>query len=320
MNDLIKAALEYRGLGYSVVPVRYDKRSVREWKQYQQDLMSEQEIIRAFGNISTKGIAIVCGDISGHLEVIDTDSKNDLSNSLFDRFSEIVDQQLPGFIHTKTVLAATRNNGYHILYRCPEIGRNTILARRPATEVERLLTPEEKVKILMETRANGGYVLVAPSPGYRFFQGDLRNVSFIQPVEREALFAVARSFNSYSDLQYERKLRKGSGSRAGSPLDDYDRRGNVVELLKKHGWIVVRESTVRTEFRRPGQTDHDTSGDFHHGLNLFGVFTTSTMFKPETGYSPSAVYALLECNGDFSLAAKRLIEDGYGTAYRRLIQ
>jgi hypothetical protein len=171
----------------------------------------------------------------------------------------------------------------------------------------------------METRANGGYVLVAPSPGYRFFQGDLGSVSFIQPVEREVLFAVARSFNSYSDLQYGRKPRIGNGPRVGSPMDDYDRRGNVVELLKKHGWSVVRETSVKTEFRRPGQSDHETSGDFHHVLNLFGVFTTSTVFKPETGYSPSAVYAFLECNGDFSMAAKKLIDDGYGTAYRKLM-
>ena len=130
MNDLIKAALEYRALGYSVVPVRNNKRSVREWKQYQQDFMSEHEIIRAFGNISTKGIAIVCGDISGNLEVIDTDSKNDLSNGLFDRFSEIIDQttsRIHPYIKPSWPLREIM--AYHILYRCPEIGRNTILTR-----------------------------------------------------------------------------------------------------------------------------------------------------------------------------------------------
>jgi hypothetical protein len=142
----------------------------------------------------------------------------------------------------------------------------------------------------------------------------------IQPVERDVLFAIARSFNTYIEIEYARNSRTGfPGGRLGSPLDDYNRRGNVIELLKKHGWIVVRENNEQTVFRRPGLTDHHTSGDFHHGLNLFCVFTTSTDFKPKTGYNPSAVYAILECNGNFSLAAKKLLDEGYGISYRKMI-
>ena len=76
--------------------------------------------------------------------------------------------------------------------------------------------------------------------------------------------------------------------------------------------MVMRETPDKTVFRRPGLTDHDTSGDFHHRLNLFTVFTTSTDFIANKGYNPSAVYAILECNGDFSLAAKKLLQEGFG--------
>jgi hypothetical protein len=55
-----------------------------------------------------------------------------------------------------------------------------------------------------------------------------------------------------------------------------------------------------------------TSGNFDHEKNWFSVFTTSTEFEPERAYLPYAVYAILECSGDYSLASKKLYESGYG--------
>jgi predicted RNA binding protein YcfA (HicA-like mRNA interferase family) len=237
-------------------------------------------------------------------------------NDLFDRFRDGVDARSPGLIQ-KTVLATTKNNGYHLWYRCDDVGRNTVLACRPTTDIERFFCPEELVKVLIETRANGGYGVVAPTPGYVFVQGDLGNAPWIQPEEREILFSVARSFNTFTEPGYEPITRPQPYSRAGSPLLDFDRRGDVVSLLEKHGWIVVRQNSIQTLFRRPGPTDHDTSGDYHHQLNMFGVMSTSTVFKKGKGYRPSAVFAHLECGGDFTLAAKRLVEAGYGIPYRK---
>src|SRR5690606_34767582 len=63
---------------------------------------------------------------------------------------------------------------------------------------------------------------------------------------------------------------------------------------------------------RPGQTTADTSGNFDRDKNWFSVFSTSTEFEPMKAYQPYAVFAILECNGDYSAAAKKLIDLGYG--------
>ena len=44
-------------------------------------------------------------------------------------------------------------------------GRNTKLASRPATAEELAVKPEEKIKVLAETRGHGGFVVCAPTPG-----------------------------------------------------------------------------------------------------------------------------------------------------------
>lgn len=64
--------------------------------------------------------------------------------------------------------------------------------------------------------------------------------------------------------------------------------------------------------RRPGETSAAHSGNFDRSKNWFSVFSTSTIFKSQSPYKPSAVYAMLECGGDYHEAAKRLIDEGYG--------
>jgi hypothetical protein len=65
---------------------------------------------------------------------------------------------------------------------------------------------------------------------------------------------------------------------------------------------------IRLVFKRPGNTESKTSGDYSHEHNLFTVFTTSSIFEPLKGYRPAAVYTMLEHKGDFKAAAKALFE------------
>jgi hypothetical protein len=71
---------------------------------------------------------------------------------------------------------------------------------------------------------------------------------------------------------------------------------------------------------RPGKTDEGWSASLGHvapGV-LFVFSTNAAPFegprgdKPGTGYSPFAIYALLEHRGDFKAAARTLGEAGYG--------
>jgi hypothetical protein len=316
MNNLLQAAQQYRSMGLSITVVNDHKKSLYTWRKYQHRLITQNEILTAFNHSAAAGIAIICGKISGNLEVIDLDQKNDLQHGLFEHFITAVNNYNPTLL-TQLVIASTKNAGYHFFYRCSKTGNHSVLAQRPCTAEELAANPKHKVKVLIEKMGDGSYIIVPPTPGYQFIQHDLNNIPLIQPFQRQILLDIGKSFNQY----YEPKLIEKTASifytGEESPFNDYNNRGDIVQLLERHGWTVTRKTTIKTYFRRPGNTDHETSGDYNHQLGLFGVFSTSTEFKLRTGYRPYAVYAILECGGNFKLAAKRLLAEGYGTPYSK---
>lgn len=316
MNSLIKAAQLYKSFGLSVVPVNFHKKSLINWEPYQHEIITDKELRKVFRYSGVDGIAIICGEVSGNLEVIDVDSKHDLTTHLFDNFYTAI-QRSNADVASRLCIGATRNKGYHFYYKCPVIENNRVLARRSTTQEELLIDPNDKIRVLLETRGRGGYIIVYPTPGYQFIQHDLGQLPIIQPDQRLMLIDIAKSFNLYVRPRPTIAIPSIHYYDNESPLNDYDARGDIIGLLEYHGWKFVRYDGVKTYFRRPGITDHDTSGDFHHGLNLFGVFTTSTEFERKVGYRPCAVYAFLECNKDFKLAARRLLAEGYGVPYNK---
>jgi hypothetical protein len=93
------------------------------------------------------------------------------------------------------------------------------------------------------------------------------------------------------------------------PGDDFNRRGDVREILTQHGWACVR--TGENEYwRRPGKTV-GWSATLRNGC--FYVFSANASpFEPNRAYSPFSVYALLEHNGRFDDAARALRDRGFG--------
>lgn len=313
MNELIDAATYYKSLGFSIVAVRESKRSISYWKCYQKRVITDFGIERDFGDPNAWGIAIVCGKISGNLEVIDLDGKYD--EKLYELFKSELIKYAPD-LYSSLVIATTRNNGYHFFYRCSEANNHFILARRPCTKEELLQNSNVRAKTLIEKLGEASYAIVYPSPGYQFIQGSIEEIPEISPITRNHLFKIAQSFNKLNDVNRTRRIYSYQDFPELSPFYDYDVRGDFISLLEHHGWKVIRTVGVKTYFRRPGDTDHDTSGDYHEGLGLFTVFTPNSEFTAYTGYRPHAIYAILECNKDFKLAARRLLEQGYGVPYK----
>ena len=318
MNNFVEAARLYKSLGMSVVPIGSNKSPTIKLKPYQSQVMTDRQIAWSFSPTYVHGIAIVCGTISNNLEVIDIDCKYDLTGSLVSNFVHSFMQADPN-LFPQLVVGSTRNHGIHLYYRCETVGRDEILAQRPLTDREKAVDPELTSKTLIETRANGGYVLAPPSPGYRIIRRALSDISTITPFQRDILFKVARSFNTFVEPKRVPFTIQYTGTADESPLNDYDARGDVVDLLALHGWIVFKTTSQRTHLRRPGDTDHKSSGNFHHVYRKFIVFTPNSVFIPKKPYRPHAVFAILECQGDFRLAAKRLVAAGFGIPYRRMM-
>jgi hypothetical protein len=290
--------------GINIIAVNEQKQAIFPWKIYQTKEITIEEVNRQMADHKAKGIAVICGAVSGNLEVIDVDTKY----QTYDLWSQIA-TKIPTELYDKLHIVRTKNNGYHIYYRCEVIEGNKKLALRNATTEELAKNPNIKTYCIIETRGEAGYVVAPPTEGYSLVQ---EGINVITLDERENLLSIMRSFNEViEEIIIEAHDRPSVKDYGISPFDDYNKRGDIVALLGNFGWKVVGENTERVYFLRPG-SDAKHSGSYNKSLGLFSVFSTNTPFQVEKGYKPSAVFCILECGGDFKAGAKKLVELGFG--------
>lgn len=281
-------------------------------------------------------VGLVCGKLSGGLEVIDIDLKYDLTGKIYESYKRLI-HEIDETLLNKILVQKTKSGGYHFIYRCSKISGNLKLANRSTTEQERKDTYQatyklelskstddekakmiaqkasenDKVRVLFETRGEGGQIVCFPTPGYELVFNDYYSISEITPDQRDILHGVAMQFNEVYEA-FSAPIKRTTKTSGLSPLDDYNERGDVIGLLQDHGWKMVSRKGQKTIFLRPGQTTSLTSGNFDHSKNWFSVFTTSSEFEPQKAYLPYSVFAVLECNKNYSEAAKRLYDLGFG--------
>jgi len=312
-SDLLPIALEYHRAALHVVPVNEDKRPVYPWKAYQ-TAQTENDVLRDF-SIPHWGIAVITG--VGGLEVVDVDAKHDPTGKVMPDFFKIADD-LTGNSPALTTLTIqeTKSGGAHVMYRCPEPGGNTKLARRPANETE----DAHEIPVLIETRGVGGYVVVHPSPGYTVPFGSLTNIPTISQEARNAILTAAKSFDELPEPAYEKPPREAYTPPPGdsiTPWDDYNDRNSAIDVLQQYGWTVVYRQGEKVFLKRPGKTSAPTSGNYHEGRKVFVCHTTSTCLPAEKGLTAWSIYKHYAHAGDAIAAGKALYADGYGTRYEK---
>ena len=300
-------ALAYLASGLSVLPARRNRKcpAVPSWKPYQSRLPSQAEVEAWFAN-RHDAMCVVTGGVSGNAEALDFDA----AGAMFDDWVAIISKQAPGLLE-RLVIERSPSGGFHAVYRCVEaICGNLKLAQR--------LGANGRPQTLIETRGEGGLFLCAPTPGYALIQGSLTDLPILTAAERDILLSAAWSLNEYvpdvvdgpKNGQSLAHVAAGSGlPTTARPGDDFSARGDIREILIAHGWTLVR--TGENEYwRRPGKTS-GWSATLKNNV-LFVFSSNAEPFEPGKGYSPFAVYAWLEHNGDFAAAAAKLREQGFG--------
>lgn len=296
--------------GISPIPIGDGKRPSIKWKNFQNRFISDKEIEENVDDNSE--IGIVCGKVSGNLEVIDVDLKYDNTGNLFTELLDIIKNHAPGVLEKLTV-QKTKNGGYHLIYRCDKIEGNQKLAKRTTTDEERKIEGKENEKevVLLETRGEGGYILCYPSNGYTIEKGKLLGIQKISIDERDLILDICRSFNQVFDTPIVRKKNPVFFS-GESPFEDYNNNGDATNILEKHGWVVCATKGENIHFTRPGKNDGTTSATYHTQKRVLYVFTTSSQFEANKGYNNSSIYAILECDNDYKVLAQKLKSEGYG--------
>lgn len=318
MNAL-ETALRYHSVGLCVLPAdAVEKRpALASWKPYQQRLPTEAGIRAWFA--SDRPICILTGAVSGNLEMIDFDG----AGEKFSWWRELVETRSPGL--TKRLLVErSPSGGWHVVYRCEsEICGNIKLAEQAVAVADdqkvefygkrykprRVNDRWEVVLTLIETRGEGGLFLCAPSPGYELAQGDYGQLPILSDKERELLLEVAWSLNELQRAPEPEPVAATGDAADDRPGDDYNQRGDIRELLRRHGWTLVRPGE-NEYWCRPGKSA-GVSATLKGGI--FYVFSSNAApFEPDRAYRPFSVCALLEHGGDFSAAATALRAQGYG--------
>ena len=324
-TSLVESALMARRHGISIVPVMLPSKKPLKglsWKQRQRTLPDEKTIRRELaGGNGNLGFAVVGGKGSGNLEAIDVD----LSGEFYTPWVNLVEAEAPGLIN-RLAIQKTMNGGFHVISRCRQaIPVNTKLARK-RIEVSGPGEHEYQGKkyksqrqgdkwfiypVAIETRGQGGYAVVSPSPGYSVIQPGERGEFFdfpeITAAEREILIRCAKALDEYPP----EPVRTTEQQAGGRPGEDFNARGNILELLLGHGWKEAGQTRNRLHLTRPGK-DRGISATLYDGKVLHVFSSNALPFEADKSYSRFGIYALLEHSGDFRAAAKTLAAQGYG--------
>jgi hypothetical protein len=184
--------------------------------------------------------------------------------------------------------------------------------------------------VLAETRGEGGFVVAAPSGGschpsggsWSLISGSIETIPTISVGERESLHSLFRYFDQLpkASVVASEVTERHRDANSTLPGDDYNAKTTWDEILLPLGWTKVFSKGQTTAWCRPGKHDGISATTNYEGSDLLFVFSTSTIFEAERGYSKFAVYTLLEHGGDFHKAASALAAKGFGSGVSSSLQ
>ena len=130
------------------------------WIRFQHERPATEQYREWYATGSRSGAGIVCGRISGNVELLEFDDRDvyqafrDAANAV--GLAAVVERIEAGY------LEETPGGGIHWFYRCEAVTGNTKLAERPGPPDDHGRPTRET---LIETRGEGGFAVIAPTNG-----------------------------------------------------------------------------------------------------------------------------------------------------------
>ena len=315
-------ALELHKNGFKIIPTNSPnsengKKPLCSWKKYQTG-QTAKEVEKIFSIQNVGGIALLTGD---GIEVIDVDLKYALSSKFEITFFDAILEAIGLETYNKLIISKTINNGYHLIYKTSTAAGNLKLASRYTTDAERK-NKHDNIRVLLETRGEGGYILIPPTLGYKYDtpSKDITQISQITDNERNLIIQVCRSFDETQET-FKQSTTPTPVDVAGShktTIEAFNDAHTCSELLESNGWQLKYTRGGNEHYVRAGKNLNEGIGaGYSPSLNLVRIFTTSTQFEGDKTYNPFQVYAHLNHAGDYKKAAKELYSLGYGDRLKK---
>lgn len=280
----------------SIIPVSADKRPLGQWKAFQTEARTKEDIDK----LNSPLYGLVTG-FSG-VEVIDVDLKvfstlkeqNDFWNELLSFLKDNIDD-----FDKKFVIYKTKNQGYHILYRCDSILGNTKIA-----------VLEGHKEAVIESRGIGGMVVLYENQVSKLSYSEIQTISVR---DREIVWGIAKTYNYINPEQIEvpKAKQKEYIDSTVTPWDDYNNKTSIFDLISGE-LKIVRTLNDRYILQRIG-SEHPMSGSVFKSNGCMYLFSTGTSWDHETLYSPFTAYAHIYHKGDCTEASRDLYKKGFGT-------
>jgi putative DNA primase/helicase len=337
---LAEVAKIWRQAGVSVVPIVTKNQPAVRWKPYQARVPELDEVNEWWGNGHPYGIALICGAVSGGLEMTELEARA-LDSDALTKIANAADSLDCGHVWDKLSTGYTQSSpsgGLHLVYRISdhEVPGNEKIA----------LDSEGLVRA--ETRGEGGYFVGAGSPGschpsgepWLLASGAYGVVPVITWAERQLLHQALRialdarpsgpvplvpstDVATLPEPVPARSASPGSAPGAGSisPGDDWSSRTDWADILEPNGWRLHSHAAGGERmWVRPGKDrrdGHSASTDFQ-GKPGFYVWSTSAGLETETPLTKLFIYAHYSFNGDMSACAQDLKRRGFGSTVQNL--
>ncbi len=283
MTTMLQAALKIAKNGRPVFPVSRDTKKPLTEKGFHDATTNPEQIQDWWNRYPVANIAVPTG---GMFFVLDVDKHGDTDGQ--QTLNELIAQYDP-LPDTRTV--QTGGGGIHYYFLMPDFD---------------LRNSSNKLGPGLDIRGNGGYVVVPPSIHETGNSYKLLKNNSIAPAP-EWLIILLKEISTDEHF-IPSKFTKTDGL----PGNEYNERGDVESLLAKHGWQKVKDFAAKEYWCRPGKRK-GTSATFQKDMRIFYCFTgNAPPLEADKAYSPFSLYAVLEHGGDYTAAAKRLREEGYG--------
>jgi AAA domain/Bifunctional DNA primase/polymerase, N-terminal len=316
-HPLLTAARDWFDAGFAVIPSHPDggKRPFGMWKPYQAQRPTWADIEGWLSTGAYTGIGVICGSVSGNAELIEIEGPTEVAAVAIGKvmavakdlgLDDLVNRVLSGCI------ARSAGDGLHVFIRVID---------GPAKGNTKLAMGSDG-KVIAETRGEGGFVIVAPTPGrrghregavYAFIASSnpARTVE-VTAEERDALHGVFTiALDESPEPTPEPPQRNLHTYEGTSALDAY-RATRWADILTPAGWTWSHRDAERDYWVRPGKSKAEgiSASTIEDGPLV--NFSTSVPWPTDVGLSKGQVYALLHHGGDVSAASRELSLRGYG--------
>ncbi|MCX7422706.1 MAG: bifunctional DNA primase/polymerase [Planctomycetia bacterium] len=293
MKSTLNSAIKYIQKGWSVIPIPQGAKgpTLKGWPTLR--IAAD----RAEGYFDTESnIGVLLGEPSGNLVCIDLD--HDIAVELAERY-------LPP---TGLIAGRTLRLRKHWFYR---------VTGELKSKSHKL--PDSGGKTTVEILSDGRQVVVGPSihpTGDEYDELDGEPVTVDAEDLSVAVGMIHAAVIERLGLQESPVVtppmdRQPSGTSNGlRPGDDFNQRGDVRDLLRRHGWRFVCGGE-NEHWGRPGK-ESGTSATLKDGKLFYNFSGSASPFEANRCYGPFGVFTMLEHGGDFSAATVALRAAGYG--------